>query len=871
MPQDVPTRADESRLEAARPSTPGGVVRRLGHGLVQARLFGAPPPTLGRFVVERKLGEGGMGAVFQATDPTLGRTVALKVLRDPARASAQVDIAHEARMLARLSHPNVVTVHELGVEDGERYVCMAFVDGPHLGAWLDSRADLTWRTVVEQLLGAARGLGAAHRAGVIHRDFKLENVLVGSDGVPQVTDFGLARTDSAPGDGPPLPQDAAPGRVSALAGTPGYVAPELFGGAPATERSDQYSFCVALALALDRVRGPVPEGLRDVVARGTARDPDARFPDLRALEAALEAVLGRRGNPDQRARDVLAERLQHLWIEPVRGRVLGAGVAHLPIRCEAARDLGESSIDVGEGDGARLARALHDLRAAFVLVGAPGAGKTLRLLGVAEALLRLGRTEDGVTLPVVLNLSSFATFRGTLATWLVHELVAKYALPRPQVERWLDECQLALLLDGLDEVSGAERVRCVEALDALRATHPLPVLVACREENFRALPRRPRSDAVLRLRPLDDADVDAALGALGPSLADDPALREQLRNPLLLALFAELASDLRRPAPAAGELRERLYAASFAHALDLPPRLDGDARAREEAAVRWLATTSERAGTTEIWLEELQHAWLPTAGQRALAAGLGVGAAFALSMAANLAASRVAGLPVASGVFFGLLAAGAAFVIQGGVRATPMEAMRWSWPRVRTWIPRNLALGVATGVLHGLFFDFWADLMLGTATGLLGLSVIGLVPEGRERRADPGDGLWESLRNSVLVAPIVGVVIGVPVGYVVLPLAQPLASPTSMYHTHPDPGFAWAVTMGTSATITSLYITGFLAPLFHVATRVTLAITSPVPLRLPRWLGGLVERGLLQRVGGGWQFRHPTFRAWLAAGSAPRP
>ena len=122
MPDHPPDGHAPIDLAAARPPVVDGVVRRLGHALVQARLFGAPLPTLGRFVIERKLGEGGMGAVFEARDPTLDRKVAIKVLRDPSRRSHHVDIGHEARMLARLSHRNVVTVHELGVEHGEDYV-----------------------------------------------------------------------------------------------------------------------------------------------------------------------------------------------------------------------------------------------------------------------------------------------------------------------------------------------------------------------------------------------------------------------------------------------------------------------------------------------------------------------------------------------------------------------------------------------------------------------------------------------------------------------------------------------------------------------------------------------------------------------------
>jgi hypothetical protein len=858
-------------MDASRPPIAVGVGRQLGLGLLQAALFGAPPPRLGRFEVRRKLGEGGMGAVFEALDPALGRVVALKVLREDAR-GPRPDLAHEARMLARLSHPNVVVVYELGEEAGERYVCMERVDGPNLAAWLAAHPEAPWPARARLLRGAAAGLAAAHRAGLVHRDFKLENVLIGADGAPRVTDFGLARDGGAPepaGEGPGGDGLAAGagGPASTLAGTPGYIAPELLQGAPADAKSDQYSFFVALREALRGVRGAVPAGLAQLLHAGLSADPAARLPDMDAVVAALDEALAARPAPDQRAREVLCERVRRLWVEPVRARAL-AGSGELPLACAPAPELGAGRpVELGEASAEELADALHGLVLGLVLVGEPGAGKTLRLLGVAEALLRRARDNADPTLPVVLNLSAFAAAAGSLSDWLVHELVAKYALPREQAARWLDEGKLALLLDGLDELPPADRSRLVASLDALRAARPTPYLVTCREPAYRELPRPLAADAVLRLCPLAPEALEAALQGPGraPAVAAlaaaDPALAERLRNPLLLSLSARLADPLVGPPEA---LRDRLYALTLAHALGQAPELPPARRAELEAGLRWLARALGRAGRSELWLEELQAAWLPTPGQRLAARALGVGLAFALSLAVNLAASRVAQLPWTSGLFFGLLAAGAAFVIQGGAHIAPMEAMRWSWPRVRAWIPRNLALGLATGGLHGLFGDLWADLLLGVATGLLGLSAIGLVPSGRERRGEPGDGLRESLRNGLLVAPVVGLIIGLPVGYLAVPLARPLSSPGSMIATHPDPELAWAVTMGTSAAVTTAFITGGLAPLLHLALRLVLAATSPLPLRLGPLLDALARRDLLRRVGGGWVFRHATFRAWLA-------
>lgn len=131
--------------------------------------------------------------------------------------------------------------------------------------------------------------------------------------------------------------------------------------------------------------------------------------------------------------------------------------------------------------------------------------------------------------------------------------------------------------------------------------------------------------------------------------------------------------------------------------------------------------------------------------------------------------------------------------------------------------------------------------------------------------------MGESLRNSLVVAPIVGLIIGWGVGYVVLPFVRPLAAHDSMYFTHPNPEFAWAITVGTSSCVTSLFIAGAMAPLLHWCTRLVIAATTPLPLSLVPWLDDWVRRDMLTRVGGGWAFRHETLRAWLAVPSPRRP
>ncbi len=279
--------------------------------------------SLGRYTVVETLGEGGMGVVYGAYDPDLDRKVALKLLRVPAggRASdaARARLLREARAMAKLAHPNVLRVYEVGTVGGVDFVAMEFVDGSTLGQWLGERH--RWRDVVRVMAQAGRGLAAAHRAGLVHRDFKPSNVLLSSDGRVLVTDFGLAQLTSEEASGPAadssgelaLAETFAPlTRTGQLVGTPAYMAPEQLARGRADERSDQFGFCVALYQGLygerpfdgetvaelrdsvgagrvrDEPRGAgVPTWLRRAVLRGLSVEPAARFPSMEALLAVL--------------------------------------------------------------------------------------------------------------------------------------------------------------------------------------------------------------------------------------------------------------------------------------------------------------------------------------------------------------------------------------------------------------------------------------------------------------------------------------------------------------------------------------------------------------------------------------------------------
>jgi tetratricopeptide (TPR) repeat protein len=276
-----------------------------------------PGATIGRYVVVQRLGAGGMGVVYAAYDPQLDRKVAVKLVRPRRRASTFAELEREARSLARVSHPNVVAVHDVGAYGELVMLVMELVEGVTLRAWLAARPR-TPREILQLLYAAGEGLQAAHRAGVVHRDVKPENVLVGKDGRARITDFGLAVLDE---------EGATPG---AIAGTLPYMAPEQLRGDPADARTDQFAFASMLYEALSGARpyrGETAEERLAAVARGLpARAPARGVP--RAAWSAIRRAL----DPDPAKRypamkDLLADLAVSARTSTRRSAALAVAVA----------------------------------------------------------------------------------------------------------------------------------------------------------------------------------------------------------------------------------------------------------------------------------------------------------------------------------------------------------------------------------------------------------------------------------------------------------------------------------------------------------------------------------------------------------------
>ncbi len=526
-----------------------------------------PPANLGRFVRLDTLGSGGMGAVYGAWDRELQRRVALKILHGDDRERS----LREAQALARLRHPNVVTVHDVGSAEGVDYIAMELVEGSSLREWLEQPR--SWREVLAVYLQAGRGLVAAHAAGLVHRDFKPANVLIGNDGAVRVADFGLARSMAMALDDRVIEApgakllDGALTRTGALVGTPRYMAPEQRDGKVPDPSMDQYSFSIALweslfgklpdeeAPTLRVATGRVPAWLRAALERGCARAPADRFPSLAALLVALD-----RDRP--RIRLVAA----------VVGGVLAA-VAIVGLVLHHQAEAAEQAM-VCKGSEAKLA-GIWD----------PAVAATVRTAFLATARPHAGDTVTRVTTALDERTAAWVAMRGEAceATSLRHE-------------------QSAMLLDL--------RVQCLDR--RLTALHSLTELFTRADgplvDNAVA--------AVYRLDDLDScADARSLLGAA--PLPADPltqikvaALRSQLTEATTLQITGRFRAAAAMVQPIVDQARTLNYPPLLGDALLLlgwtqMTAYDKRSQATAEETILVLAAANDDEQLAVVWLRLL--------------------------------------------------------------------------------------------------------------------------------------------------------------------------------------------------------------------------------------------------------------------------
>ncbi|HEX5751074.1 MAG TPA: serine/threonine-protein kinase [Archangium sp.] len=518
-----------------------------------------PVSQVGRYLLLERLGQGGMGVVYAAFDPDLDRKVALKLLQpsdgQSASETARARLLREAQAMARVSHPNVIPIFDVGVWGEQVFLAMELADGGTLSGWLEE--EHSWREVLERFLAAGRGLQAAHEAGLVHRDFKPANVLVSRAGRVYVTDFGLAlQVGAPPQEDDALSEEArelmAPERrmleanltqTGVVLGTPNYMSPEQYQGREVDARSDQFSFCAALYWGLYRKRAfetsrmrafatsrsqpdasartepmepePIPTDLiqepprdkkvpawvKQALMRGLALEPSARFPSMKALLEALS----------QEQRRVKRQRWVAAACTAAVGLAVVAGTAYRQTRlCTGAGEL-----MAGVWEPAAKGR----LEAAFLATKRPFAKETAaRVSGVLEeyaAAWTRQRTE-------------------ACEATRVHGTQPEELLSRRVVCLERRRKDLGALVTLLSEADGP----LVEK--ALDAAHALPALQECADVESLSEQQRLPSDPAKR----------AEIARLEERLAEVKAMVDAGRYPLAL----EKARQWEAPVLATGHL-----------------------------------------------------------------------------------------------------------------------------------------------------------------------------------------------------------------------------------------------------------------------------------------------------------------------------
>ena len=432
----------------------------------------AIPAALGRFEVRGKLGEGGMGVVYRAYDRTLEREVALKLVNARGGADARARLVREAQAMARVAHPHVVPIYDVGTDDEHVFIAMELVRGTTLTAWLRA-APRPWRDTLRLLVEAGRGLAAAHRAGLLHRDVKPDNILVGEDGRARIVDFGLARAAradevalaelaAAPDDGP-----AAGGvaleltRAGAVVGTPGFMSPEQLDGL-VTPLADQWSFAATayhalfgrlpwtgadLAALREAVTttAPAPPPPTDVppavtaaIVRGLRRFPDERFASMAALLDELAAALA--VDPDEDRHRFRRQRRRLAMATIVIGAIT-AGAAGLRTDFRYDLDVGQVLVQGLIGMVAMIVmialfrralwRTAHDRRVMSMFVLVMATVSAHRLISLDRDVVDVLRA-DAITVAGILVLGAIAVERWSAfaALAMLAQLAFSLAVPR---------------------------------------------------------------------------------------------------------------------------------------------------------------------------------------------------------------------------------------------------------------------------------------------------------------------------------------------------------------------------------------------------------------------------------------------------------
>ncbi|MBK6923122.1 MAG: tetratricopeptide repeat protein [Deltaproteobacteria bacterium] len=544
---------------------------------------GREPPRIGsrfadRYEIRACVGFGAGGTVYAAYDPELDRRIALKLLRVAGGRREAKRWNREAKIMARVVHPNVVAVHDVGERDGQVFIAAEFVDGSTLDAWRRTQAR-SWREILDAYVAAGRGLAAIHACGLVHRDFKPHNVLVGRDGRVCVTDFGLAQLQDDRGHDEsgqidvtaPMPA-AAPWqthasltRTGTVVGTPAYMAPEQWRGEIVDARADQFAFAVALfealfdqrpwagrtpaelaaAVAEAKVTIPtgreVPRWLTRALMPALAREADARYADMNAL---LEALV----ETPRRARHRISVGAVAIGIGAVAAGGWALGRTNAVRHCD-----GDGGIEQAWGDPGRAALREHWAALPADVFDAT-AGRVddwiTRWYAAREPLCR-GETIDATTGTLQLRCFDRRASELSAALAVARELPPDDAL----------ELDLLAGVEDPESCNDGARLAAIAPVYGSVASHVLALQLGPELDRCEALRYAGRHDEALALAlaVLARAEIDGDHAVRAPALLELGRVWSQRKE-------AKLAEDALRKAVWAAEASGHVEAAADAWA-----------------------------------------------------------------------------------------------------------------------------------------------------------------------------------------------------------------------------------------------------------------------------------------------------------------
>lgn len=556
---------------------------------------------------------------------------------------------------------------------------------------------------------------------------------------------------------------------------------------------------------------------------------------------------------------------------------------------------GTKVIDVFDGMGA--GRTL-------LILGEPGSGKTITLLELARELI--SRAEEDVTqpVPVVLNLSTWANKKPTIANWLLGELTVTYEVPQQFAQTWIQSEKLLLLLDGLDEVSADVRESCLHALNQFCQEYgQTEMAVTSRIKDYEALSRQLRFQGALYIQPLTPEQIHQYLVNLGwgmeavrTALQEDAQLRELATNPLMLCIMSLAYQGMSaQELPAANSVEERrnhlfsTYIERMFHRRQLLAQRYG----KEESLhwLAWLAQRMSREDKTIFSIEELQPTWLPERLQKQMP--LGVGFIFAPIGGLNLLAiilligsriwgdfiSLVAGL-IIGGVYGPLFGIWAALTVGRAKRIEPVETLNLSWGRLIKLLAAGLTLGVVSWpIIRGLSllvfrWHFWPLSEL-TALLIFGPIVVLLLELNGAKiknKRFPNQGIWQSFKNAAILAVIVSAWLGIAAGLMSRQILEGIVGQSVVQAKIGAPWMQqWMQQFTLRATVSGMLF-GLLfwlsqagtACIQHFTLRAVLWRNGYLPWNVARFLDYATERIFLQKVGGSYIFIHRLLKEHFA-------